>query len=293
METDEENRFAFGKNWQAFAASLDPARIEQAVASLRSMLQLDSLTGKRFLDVGCGSGLFSLAAHRLGAEVVSVDFDPDSVACTEGVRNQFAAEHPSWQVFQGSVLDETFLSSLGRADIVYCWGVVHHTGDMKRAIRLVSKSVAEGGRLFLAVYNDQGGASRRWLAIKRAYHWLPSWLQPMWVVLIAGFYEAKFAVVRLLQLKNPLPFADWRQKKQDRGMSVWHDWVDWIGGLPFEVASPEQIIMPLRDDGFILDSLKTVTGGWGCNEYVFSRHASLSRPRLEAAAEDRSAMNPS
>ena len=225
--------------------------------------------------------------------MVSVDYDPDSVACTEGVRDQFAVDNRSWQVFRGSVLDESFLSSIGQADIVYCWGVVHHTGDMKNAIRLVSRSVAEGGHLFLAVYNDQGGASRRWLAIKRMYHRLPPWLQSIWVVFIAGWYETKFALVRLLQLRNPLPFADWRQKKNDRGMSVWHDWVDWIGGLPFEVATPEQIIVPLREQGFVLDRLKTVAGGWGCNEYVFSRHDSLSRSRWAAADADKSAMKPS
>ena len=293
METDVENRFAFGKNWRAFAVAIDPARIDQAVESLKSMLQLDSLAGKQFLDLGCGSGLFSLAAHRLGAEVVSVDSDPDSVACTESVRDQFTAGKASWRVLQGSVLDETFMSSVGVSDIVYCWGVVHHTGDMKGAVRLVSNSVADGGRLFLAVYNDQGGASRRWLAIKRVYHQLPPWLRPMWVILIAGFHEIKFAIVRLLQGKNPLPLADWRQKKKDRGMSVWHDWVDWIGGLPFEVATPEQIIEPLRERGFVLDRLKTVAGGWGCNEYVFSRHDSLLSPRLADAAADKSAMNSS
>ena len=139
---------------------------------------------------------------------------------------------------------------------------------------MVANTVAMGGSLCLAIYNDQGGASRRWLAIKRTYHWLPAWLQPGWVLLIAGFYETKFALVRLLRGRNPLPFADWRQKKQDRGMSVWHDWVDWIGGLPFEVATPEQVIVPLRERGFVLEDLKTVGSGWGCNEYVFSRQAS-------------------
>jgi 2-polyprenyl-6-hydroxyphenyl methylase/3-demethylubiquinone-9 3-methyltransferase len=268
-----EARFAFGKNWQAFAREIDPERVDQAMDSLRASLQVVSLQGKRFLDLGCGSGLFSLAAYRLGAEVISVDFDQDSVRCTEQVRDQFGDGERDWQVGQGSILDERFVSSLGPADVVYCWGVVHHTGAMNRAIELVASCVRPGGSLCLAVYNDQGGASRRWLAIKRLYHRLPDWLQPAWVFLIAGYYEIKFALIRLLKGRNPLPFNDWQQKKRDRGMSVWHDWVDWIGGLPFEVASPEQVIVPLRKRGFVLEQLKTVRGGWGCNEYVFSRHA--------------------
>ena len=288
-----EDRFAFGRNWQAFSADLDAERIEHATQSLRSNLGIDSLKGKRFLDLGCGSGLFSLAANRLGAEVTSVDFDPDSVACTERLRQAEDDADSSWQVLQGSVLDDDFVESLGRADVVYCWGVVHHTGDMKRALELVASAVRPQGWLFLAVYNDQGGASRRWLAIKRIYHRCPSWLRPVWVTLIAGYYELKFAMSRLLRLQNPLPFADWREKKKDRGMSVWHDWVDWIGGLPFEVATPEAIILPLRARGFVLENLKTVLGGWGCNEYVLSRHDSADSARLDADAAVISAMKPS
>ena len=267
----EERRFAFGKNWQAFLAALDEDRVNQAVRSLQGMLGLKSLAGKKFLDLGCGSGLFSLAAHRLGAEVVSLDFDADSVACTEELRQRFGDAALAWDVMQGSVLDGELMRSLGRADVVYSWGVLHHTGEMDRAIRLSCERVNPGGLFFIAIYNDQGGASRRWLKIKRAYNRIPSWLRPLWVVMVAGCYETKFALARLARLQNPLPFQEWRAKRKDRGMSPWHDWVDWIGGLPFEVARPEQIIVPLRQQGLVLENLKTVGNGWGCNEYVFSK----------------------
>ena len=268
---NQEARFAFGKNWQAFLATLNEDRIDQAVKSLQGMLGRESLQGQTFLDLGCGSGLFSLAAHRLGAEVVSVDFDVDSVACTEQLRERFGDRSLGWDVKQGSVLDDALMRSLGPADVVYSWGVLHHTGDMERAIRLSAERTKPGGIFFIAIYNDQGGASRRWLKIKQTYNRLPNLLRPVWVALVAGCYETKFALARLAKWQNPLPFRDWRKKKQDRGMSAWHDWVDWVGGLPFQVASPEQIIVPLRRDGFVLENLKTVGNGWGCNEYVFSR----------------------
>jgi 2-polyprenyl-3-methyl-5-hydroxy-6-metoxy-1,4-benzoquinol methylase len=269
----DENRFAFGKNWKAFLAALDDDRIAQAVASLQTTLGVESLAGKRFLDLGCGSGLFSLAAHQLGAEVMSIDYDNDSVACSVELRSRHGGESPAWEIRQGSVLDEPLMESLGQADVVYSWGVLHHTGDMTRAIRLASERTRPGGLFMIAIYNDQGSASRRWLAIKQTYHRLPRPLRPLWVMLIAGIYELKFALARLARLRNPLPFADWRAKRKDRGMSVWYDWVDWIGGLPFEVATPEQIILPLRRQGFVLENLKTVGNGWGCNEYVFQKLA--------------------
>ena len=266
-----EDRFAFGKNWQAFLATLDQDRISKSVASLSTMLGVDSLNGKSFLDIGSGSGLSSLAAHRLGAAVTSIDFDEDSVHCTEDLRQRFTDGSEAWHASQGSVLDESFMQSLGSFDVVYAWGVLHHTGDMRRAIELAADRVADNGTLFIAIYHDQGGASRRWLTIKKTYHRLPAFLRPLFVTAVASWYECKFAVARLLRGKNPLPLEDWKAKHADRGMSAWHDWVDWVGGLPFEVATPEQIIVPLRQRGFVLENLRTVGSGWGCNEYVFRR----------------------
>lgn len=54
-------------------------------------------------------------------------------------------------------------------------------------------------------------------------------------------------------------------------MSHWHDWIDWVGGYPFEVAKPELIFDFYRDRGFTLHNMTTCGGGGGCNEFVFIR----------------------
>ncbi len=270
-EQPEEKRFGFGKNWQSFSKQIDSKRVSEAAESLRASFQSETFENKRFLDLGCGSGLFSLAALQLGASVVSIDLDIDSIHCTKALRDELGVAEDRWQVHQGSILDPNWLESLGSADLVYCWGVAHHTGRMNDAIRYVASQVRDNGRLCLAIYNDEGGASRRWFFIKRFYNGLRPTLQPIFVFLIASFFELRFAMIRLLKGCNPLPFVAWRNKRLDRGMSVWHDWTDWVGGFPFEVAKPEDVIIPLRREGFVLENLKTVGRGWGCNEYLFSR----------------------
>src|SRR6266496_6740116 len=123
IEISRGERFAFGKNWKSFLTNLDETRIAEAERSLREMLQLDDLLGKSFLDVGSGSGIFSLAARRLGARVHSFDYDPESVACTAELKRRYFSNDSNWTIEEGSVLDEEYMLSLGQFDVVYSWGV--------------------------------------------------------------------------------------------------------------------------------------------------------------------------
>ncbi len=86
---DAGARFDFGDNWTRFLELLDDRRIGEAEASLRDMLGIADLRDRSFLDIGCGSGLFSLAARRLGAKVRSFDFDAQSVACARELKRRY------------------------------------------------------------------------------------------------------------------------------------------------------------------------------------------------------------
>ena len=269
-KAQESLRFSFGKNWARFLKDIDEERIIQAQSSLQTMLELDTLRGKKFLDAGSGSGLFSLAARRLGAEVLSFDCDPDSVSCALALRSRFDRDDGRWKIEQGSVLDSEYLSKLGTFDIVYSWGVLHHTGDMWKALDLICARVANDGLLFTSLYNDQGARSRIWRKVKRLYNRMPRGTR--WVLLMPAFVYLWLPPLAIdIALGRGLKSL--RQYHRNRGMSVWRNVVDWVGGYPFEFAKPEDVIEFCRSRGLVLRKLKTVMGGHGCNEFVFSRSA--------------------
>jgi len=266
-QTADEFRFGFGKNWKSFLRLLNEERIQEAERSLLSMLGRSDLHGIRFLDAGCGSGLFSLAALRLGAqEVISFDFDSDSVACARYLNKKYGP-FGNWRIECGSVLDKNWLRNIGRHDVVYCWGVLHHTGEMWTAMENVAGLVADNGMLFISIYNDQGVKTALWKRIKRFYNASPRLIR---FVIGNGFFLASALWLLIVDIIKRRKVWDRYSGRNRRGMGAYHDAIDWIGGYPFEVAKPEQVFRFLCGRGFILREMVTKQG-YGCNQFVFQR----------------------
>lgn len=265
----EDRRFSFGKNWASFLRRLTSTRIELAKQSLVSFLGGEQqIKGKRFVDVGCGSGLFSLAALELGAaEVVSIDVDETSVACAQTLKARRGSP-THWKIYRGSALDQKFFEGLGEFDVVYSWGVLHHTGDMWSAIKNTTNLVAPSGKLYLAIYNDctnlLHGSSRFWHSLKRYYNRAGSVMKRL---LYIGY--ANYLFLGLI-VTGHQPARYIRNYQSARGMSWRHDIIDWLGGYPYEYASPATMISALGQYGFGCTKLvyyPTIA----CNEYCFER----------------------
>jgi 2-polyprenyl-3-methyl-5-hydroxy-6-metoxy-1,4-benzoquinol methylase len=252
-EVKSGQRFEFGKNWQRFLATINDDRIAAAEKGLNQML--GDIDGKTFLDVGCGSGLSSLAAHRLGAKVYAFDYDPQSVSCARELQRRYGV---SWPVESGSALNSDYLAALGAFDVVYSWGVLHHTGAMWNGLENMVPLVNRGGLLFVAIYNDQGWKSNAWRIVKTAYNKSAAARGLLLATLATTITATRFFVRAITG-----------RLRVDRGMSLWYDAVDWLGGYPFEVASPATVVEFYRQKGFVAHKTALVGGRSGCNEFVF------------------------
>lgn len=253
-------RFEFGKNWLNFLSTVTDESIGRAEQKLSQLV--GDIKGKRILDVGCGSGLDSLACIRLGAdELTGIDFDSQSVQCSLAMKSKFAP-NAKWSVLQGSALDETFLRGLGKFDLVYSWGVLHHTGDMWKALDLIT--IPARSQLLVSLYADQGIISQCWRILKASYNHFPA-SRPF-------VTAASLATLWLPKLRKPhRVISEWKNYSEKRGMSAWHDVIDWAGGYPYEVAKPEQVTSFYAGRGFSLKKQPPSRGIIRINEYLFER----------------------
>lgn len=267
-----KERFGFGQNWQAYLKQISlKESLEEATKHSRKFLGLESLEGMRFLDLGCGSGLFSLMAYRMGAsEVVSVDLDPQSVACAKWLREEEGSPS-NWKVLQGSALDEKFLKDLGEFSVVYSWGVLHHTGNMKKALDLSAQMVSPGGFYYIAIYNRANpplpnifGRAAVWVPLKKAYNRGGNIVKKLLIYLeiIRQF------LVFTTRGKNF--FTHIKTYQTNRGMSWYRDVVDWVGGHPYEAATPGELFDLLKPHQMILTNLIS-TESLACNEFLYRR----------------------
>lgn len=264
-EINTKSRFEFGANWASFLMNLSDKQIEASKNELKQWFACESLEGKAFLDIGSGSGIHSLAAKMLGATVYSFDYDDQSVSCAKVLKERYFKNDENWTIEQGSALDRKYLESLGKFDIVYSWGVLHHTGDMWKALENAAIPLKDNGELFVAIYNTQV-TSGAWTNIKKTYVSSPKFVKKIMTWFYLAYFSIGLLLADLIRARNPST-----RYQGERGMKFYFDVVDWIGGYPFETAKPEEIFDFYHSKGFTLKKLKTVAGKMGCNEFLFTK----------------------
>jgi 2-polyprenyl-3-methyl-5-hydroxy-6-metoxy-1,4-benzoquinol methylase len=255
--------FDFGRNWQSYSDKhVDSQRLSLAVDSLDKLVGAETISGRNFLDIGCGSGLFSIAAGYLGAsKVAGFDFNPKSVNVSRENLSRLSGELPlnvDISFEEGSILNDEFIKELGQFEIVYSWGVLHHTGEMWEAIRKSAGLVShENGWFVIAIYNHHW-SSFVWEKVKYIYN-----LSPAIIRMILNYLSFPPIVLAKWITTRQNPFS------QPRGMDFWFDILDWLGGYPYEFAGEEDVIVFVEQMGFELQKVIKPPTPTGCNEFVF------------------------
>ena len=265
---DVSTHFAFGRNWASFARSIGEAEIREAERGLQQLLAAEDIAGCSLIDIGCGSGLHALAAVRIGADrVLAVDLDPESVATARAVLERHGASEHATVLEANALALEPAVH--GTFDIVYSWGVLHHTGAMWEAVERAAGLVAPGGQLVLALYRSTR-FDGFWMREKRWYKSARPWAQKLARGLYIGVYRSYLALKR----QNFRTFvANYRSA---RGMDFYHDVHDWLGGYPYETTLAPEVDRRLATLGF--EAERVFAGprtrgllGSGCDEYVYRR----------------------
>lgn len=241
-----EEHFQFGKNWNNFSNSISKNNINNSLKSIQNLISKKDIENKSILDIGCGSGLSLLSFLKLGAKsVCGVDIDPMSVKTAKSVIEKYY-NNKNWSVEEKSIFDIN-LKTYPKFDLVYSWGVLHHTGDMWRSIDIASSLLKKNGVIFLALY-QKTKLCKFWELEKRFYVNSPKIIQKIIRTLFKTLYISGLIVSK----KNPKVF--FQNYKEKRGMEWHYDIHDWLGGYPYESIKRRDLEIFLNKKGFVIEN---------------------------------------
>ena len=271
MNTNNDN---FGKIFKKFyTQNRFDSNYDVAKQELLEFIPGSTLKNKRFLDAGSGIGLYSLVASELEpSQIVSFDYDLEMVSMTNQIK-KLAKNKVPWDVFHGSITDYEFLKTLEHFDYIYCWGVVHHTGEMWKSIENIIKLVKNDGYIYFGIYNDASafgfwddrrfGSSQMWRSIKKFLHHSPPFIKSS-VLLFSKFFYWLISNTEFIFGKYK--FKDFKERGMDSSLSI----EDWLFGYPYEYASIDEVFLFMKSNGFVLEKIKSNLG-LRTNHYLFRK----------------------
>jgi SAM-dependent methyltransferase len=269
MQNNELLKFDFGSNWNSFFKKVNEQNIQKSIDSILELCPKEIVAGKSVIDIGCGSGINSIAFERIGARTVSaVDVDKGCLDTTNEMILRFTNAQ-KFQVFHCDILETEKLPN-SKFDLVYSWGVLHHTGNMNLAIMNSIKLVNQSGYLFIALYRKTAFCDY-WRFAKRTYVKSPIVLQKLYF-LLAVMSFIPYDCIR----GKVMPSTLIKSYSSSRGMNYFTDIRDWLGGYPYESIKSHDLETLIESQGFKLIKSNAKPyhfglRGSGCDEFLFKR----------------------
>jgi 2-polyprenyl-6-hydroxyphenyl methylase/3-demethylubiquinone-9 3-methyltransferase len=261
--------YSFGKNWLEYSQSINSIHVDHVTSDLSRLLNLKDLTQKSVLDIGCGSGVHDVGFYQLGCRnLTAIDYDQDCITATNQTLEKFCPGS-GYKILQGDILSSK-TQSLGKFDIVYSWGVLHHTGNLLEAICKASTLVAREGHLAIALYRKTLMCGF-WKAEKRLYSRLPRIFQRFLELIYISFFSIALLFTQKTSITNYI-----ESYSSKRGMNFFADVKDWLGGYPYESISPHELRKLMSSLGFrqvysLEGNSRIGIFGSGCDEFLFQK----------------------
>ena len=268
-ENSYKKNFSFWKNWQNFLKKINDENIDKAKEIILKFLWDENIIKwNTIIDFWSWSWLMSLAFLELWVkEIISIDIDDYSIECAEYLREKYKYNKKKWKILKGSVLDENFIKSLPKVDMLYSWWVIHHTWDMWKWLDLMLNLIKDNWYFYTAIYNDSNfileWTSKFWLKEKRIYSkykFLRYIIKPIYT-----FYYITWLIIHWI---NPIKYI--KNYSFSRWMSFWNDIEDWLGWYPYEYATFDEIQSFFEKNNYKLLNSKKVRSIW-CNEFLFKK----------------------
>jgi SAM-dependent methyltransferase len=256
----------FGLQWNRFRQtqldSYTGTHITQSRFAVESGWSEAALAGAAVLDAGCGAGRFAEVALSWGAQVFAVDYSTAVDACWANLRH-----HPGVHVVQADIYALPFREA--NFDYVYCFGVLQHTPDPRRAFLALPPKLRPGGWLAIDIY------PRIWTAALQPKYWLRPLTSRMSTPVLLQAVERAVPVLLPLSralaripvagplLRRLVPVANYEGiyplgEKQLREWAVL-DTFDWLSPVHDRPQTAGALVSWLREAG--LDDIEVLRTG--------------------------------
>ena len=130
------------------------SRVDSILSESELRIDRRWFAGKQVLDAGCGNGRWIEGFLRLGSEVTAIDV---SEAALRHVRRVYGDRI---RVLRGSILEADSLLAGQEFDLVFSWGVLHHTENAADAMKTLARLVKQDGFLYLYLYGKESVSAR-------------------------------------------------------------------------------------------------------------------------------------